>query len=393
MPMPHSNSVFAAFGTTIFTVMSALAREHQAINLGQGFPDEDGPESVRAVAAEWLRSGNNQYPPMLGLPELRAAVAAHDARAYGLAVDWETEVMITSGATEAIADCCLGLIDPGDEVVLFEPLYDAYEPMVRRAGGIPRLVRLEPPEWRLPLDALASAFSRRTRLVILNSPLNPAGKVFEESELLAIGRLIIDHDVYAVCDEVYEHLVFDGGRHRPLITLPGLRDRCLRIGSAGKTLSMTGWKVGYVVAAAPLLAAVAKAHQFVTFTTPPNLQAAVAYAFEHERGYIEGLAAEQQRRRDRLAAGLGAAGLRVLPSAGSYFLVADIRGVGWTAGDDAFCRWLTTEVGVTAIPLSAFYCRGEERPVPSDYVRFCFCKRDEVLDLAIERLRAYFGSA
>lgn len=387
--MKPPNSVFAGYGTTIFTVMSALARETGAINLGQGFPDEEGPEELRRLAAQAVMDGPNQYPPMLGLPELRQAVARRNHLDYGLTVDGEREVMITSGATEALADCFLALIEPGDEVVLIEPLYDSYLPMVRRAGGIPRLVRMEPPEWALPRRALIEAFSPGTKLLVVNSPHNPSGRVLAEDDLAFLADLVLAHDAYAVCDEVYEHLVFDDRRHYPLMTFPGMRDRCLRIGSAGKTFSATGWKVGYVTAASALIDAVAKAHQFVTFTTPPNLQRAVALGLASDDGYFRNLAATQQRKRDRLARGLAQAGFQVLATEGSYFLTVDIRSVGFNGSDEAFCRHLTTEAGVAAVPLSAFYAGGEN----TGFVRFCFCKRDEVLEEAIARLNRHFGKS
>lgn len=269
--MKPANSILSSYGVTVFETMSRLAIETGAINLGQGFPDDNGPEALRQLAADAVMEGPNQYPPMLGIPELRQAVAAHNKRFYGLDVDWQTEVMVTSGATEALADCLLALIEPGDEVVLIEPLYDSYLPMVRRAGGIPKLVRVAPPEWELPRDALAAAFSDKTKLILFNSPQNPAAKVYALDELQFIADLVEKYDAYAVCDEVYEHIVFDGAGHIPLMTLPGMRERCVRIGSAGKTFSMTAWKVGYMTAPAHLLGAIAKAHQFVTFTTPTNL--------------------------------------------------------------------------------------------------------------------------
>lgn len=386
--MKPANTVLSAYGTTIFTVMSALAAEHDAINLGQGFPDEEGPEDIRRIAADAVRDGPNQYPPMLGLPELRAAVADHNRRFYGLDVDWRTEVMVTSGATEALADCFLGLINPGDEVVLMEPLYDSYLPMVRRAGGMPRLVRMAPPHWALPQADLEATFSQRTKLLVLNSPHNPAGKVFTREELRFIGALVEAFDAYAICDEVYEHLVFDGRVHIPLMTLPGMRERTLRIGSAGKTFSATGWKVGYITAAPPLLTAAAKAHQFVTFTTPPNLQHATAYGLNQQTSYFRDLAATQQRKRDRLTAGLKDAGFEVLASDGSYFLTVDIRSAGFNGTDADFCRHITTAAGVAAVPVSAFYHGGG----PHHYARFCFCKKDEILDEACNRLRRHFLS-
>ncbi len=313
-------------------------------------------------------------------------MAAHDARFYGLEVDWEREVMVTSGATEALTAALLGLIEPGDEVVLFAPAYDSYAPMLRRAGATPRWINLYPPDWSFDRAALARAFSSRTKLLLLNNPLNPAAKVFSRAELELLAEFVDGADAYAVCDEVYEHLVFDGRVHVPLITLPGMRERCLKIGSAGKTFSLTGWKVGYITAAPPLVAAAAKAHQFIVFTTPPNLQAAVARGLAKPDSYFTGLAAEMQRRRARLADGLAAIGVPSLPCQGTYFLTIDRRAVplGWNdvADDVAFCTRLIAEAGVAAIPLSAFYA---EAPA-TDFVRFCFAKQDAVLDGAVERL-------
>ena len=385
--MKAANSILSSYGTTVFEVMSRLAQEHDAINLGQGFPDQDGPEDLRRVAAEALLAGPNQYPPMLGIPELRQAVAAHNARFYGLEVDWQRQVMVTSGATEALAACLFGLIEPGDEVILIEPLYDCYLPMVRRAGGIPRLVRIAPPDWRLPKEALAAAFSAKTKLILLNSPMNPAAKVFDAAELGLIAEFLVKHDAYALCDEVYEHILFDGLRHVPLMSLPGMAERCLRIGSAGKTFSLTGWKVGYITAAAELLSPVAKAHQFVIFTTPPDLQKAVAFGLGKDEAYFQGLSREMQAKRDRIAAGLEGVGFQVIACQGTYFITADFRPLGFTGDDVAFCRHITTEARVTAVPVSAFYQEGDL----DHFVRFCFCKRDEVLDEAIARLAKLFG--
>jgi aspartate/methionine/tyrosine aminotransferase len=261
--------------------------------------------------------------------------------------------------------------------------------MVRRAGGVPKLVRIEPPDWALPRAQLEAAFSPRTKLIVLNSPHNPAGKVFDTDELAFIAGLVRDYDAYAVCDEVYEHLVFDGRAHLPLMLFPGMRERSLRIGSAGKTFSATGWKVGYVTAAPALLAAVAKAHQFVTFTTPPNLQKATAYGLDQDDSYYHGLAAAQQAKRDRLAAGLAAAGFAVLASQGTYFLSVDIRSVGFNGDDEAFCRHITQEAGVAAVPVSAFYQDGHI----DHFARFCFCKQDALLDEAAARLKRHFAGA
>jgi len=384
-----ANAILSSYGTTIFTVMSALAREHNAVNLGQGFPEGLEPPAVLKAAAEAALCGPHQYPPMTGIPELRQAIAKHDRHFYGLDLDPETEVMVTSGATEALADCLFGLIEPGDEVVLIEPLYDSYLPIVRRAGGIPKLVRVEPPEWTLPRTALEEAFSDRTKLVLLNSPMNPSAKVFDADELAFLADLVIRHDAYAVCDEVYEHLVFDGRRHVPLMTLPGMRERCLRIGSAGKTFSVTSWKVGYIIGAPALLAPVAKTHQFLTFTTPTCLQSAVAFGLGQDPAVLEHLAVDMAARRDRLAEGLRAIGFPVLDSAGTYFLTADIRGVGFAGTDEDFCRHITMEAGVTAVPFSAFY--QDRAAAPSHYARFCFAKLDSALDEAVARLSRHFG--
>ena len=384
--MKPANSILASSGTSVFEVMSRLAIEHRSINLGQGFPDGNGPEDVRAKAAHFLEDKPNQYPPMLGVPELRQAVAAHAKRFYGLEIDWEREVMVASGATEVLASCLFGLIEPGDEVVLLEPLYDSYLPIVRRAGAVPRLVRLAPPRWELPKGELADAFSAKTKLILLNSPMNPAAKLFTREELAFIAELVLRHDAYAVCDEVYEHLAFDGRTHIPLMTFPGMRRRCLKIGSAGKTFALTGWKVGYVTAAPELLQPIAKAHQFITFTTPPNLQRAVAYGLGKDDAYFRSLARELETKRDVFAKGLAEVGFDVLACHGTYFISADFRPLGFNGDDVEFCRHITTEAGVTAIPVSAFY----EGAGPDHFVRFAFCKEDEVLRGALERLRRHF---
>jgi aspartate/methionine/tyrosine aminotransferase len=375
-------------GTTIFETMSALARAHAATNLGQGFPDDRGPEHLRAAAAEYVLHGHNQYPPMMGLPELRQAVARHDARFYGLEVDWQTEVLITSGATEALLDCFLALVEAGDEVVLLEPAYDTYAPVLRRLGAIPRAVRLLPPRWDVPLAELAAAITPRTKALVLNSPMNPSGKVFSRDELAGIARLLVASDVYAICDEVYEHLLFGDARHVPLMTLPGMRERTVRIGSAGKTFSVTGWKVGYITAPPALLGPIAKAHQLVTFTTPPNLQHAVALGLAGDDAYFASLGPSMARGRDRLAGGLSALGVPLLDCDGTYFLVADFA--RWMRPDEddvGFCRRMVIEAGVVAIPMSAFYL---EAP-PRSLVRFCFCKQDATVDAALGKLASWLA--
>lgn len=384
--MKLANDILSGYGTTVFEVMSRLALEHGSINLGQAFPDEEGPEGIKTALDRATREHSNQYPPMLGIAELRQAVAAHDKRFYGLEVDWQSEVMVSSGATESLAASLLGLIGPGDEAVVFEPLYDSYLPMIQRAGATARLVRLAPPDWALPREELAAAFSDMTKLILLNSPMNPTGKVFNEDELAFIAELVERYDTYAVCDEVYEHLIFDGRRHVPLITQAGMRDRCVRIGSAGKTFSMTGWKVGYATAAPALLSVIAKAHQFLVFTTPPNLQRAVAYGLDHEEAWYTGFAAELEAKRDLFAAGLRRIGFEVLPCDATYFMNADFRPLGFNGSDVEFCRYITVEAGVTAVPAGAFFAStGTEH-----LVRFAFCKRREVLDEALARLEALF---
>jgi aspartate/methionine/tyrosine aminotransferase len=383
------NDLLSATGTTIFTVMSALAVEHGAINLGQGFPDYDGPPDVIHAAAAALLDGRNQYPPMTGLPELRQAVAQANKRFYGIEVDPASEVVVTSGATEAITACLMAVLNPGDECVLIEPLYDTYLPVVKLLGAVPKLVRLSPPKWELPRAELAAAFGPKTKAILLNTPMNPAGKVFTAAELAFIAELLAKHDAYAVCDEVYEHLTFDGWKHIPLMTLPGMRGRCMRVGSAGKTFSLTGWKIGYVTCDRSLAPNVAKAHQNLTFTTPPNLQRGVAVGLMKDDAYFEGLSASLQAKRDRLGAGLARLGFGVLPTQGSYFITTDFRPLGFAGDDVAFCRALTMEAKVTAIPVTAFYASAD---APRHFARFAFCKGDAVLDAALERIEAWLSA-
>ncbi|MBF0168278.1 MAG: aminotransferase [Alphaproteobacteria bacterium] len=385
--MKPGNSILSGYGTTIFETMSRLAAQHQAVNLGQGFPEGlECPEVIEACIRA-TRAGPHQYPSMLGTPELRQAIAAHAERFYKLKLDWQSEVMVTSGATEALADCLLGLIEPGDEVVLIEPLYDSYLPIIRRAGGIAKLVRLKPPLWDLPREELANAFSDKTKLILLNTPMNPAARVFDRDELTFIATLLDKYDAYAVCDEVYEHLIYDGLDHVPLITLPGMRERCARIGSAGKIFSLTGWKIGWVVAAPKLLQPIIKAHQFLTFTTPPMLQNAVAFGLGLPDEFFAKLKTDLANRRDKLKAGLQRIGFATLEAKGSYFLTADFRPLGFNGKDDDFCRYITEQAKVTAIPISAFY----QSDPPDHFARFCFAKQDEAIDEALHRLGRFFG--
>ncbi|MGR4862464.1 aminotransferase [Caulobacter sp. LARHSG274] len=379
--------VYADLPTTVFEEMSGLARQTGAINLGQGFPDDAGPMALRRKAGEALLSGTNQYPPMRGLPALRQAVAGHYGGTQALDLDWETEVTVTSGATEALAAAFLSLISPGDEVVLFQPLYDAYLPMVKRAGGVPRLVRLTPPHWRFDRAMLEAAFSPRTRMVVLNTPLNPAGTITPDEDLALLAEFCVRHDAVAVCDEVWEAVVFDGRRHRPLIGYPGMRQRTVKIGSAGKLFGMTGWKVGFLCAAPALTKALAGAHQFLTFTTPPNLQEAVAFGLAEPGDWFESMPAGLQRSRDRLAAALGAVGFAVLDSGGTYFLNVDLRASGVAEDDRTFALRAVRDHGVASIPVSAFYAEDPVRHI----LRLCFAKADDTLDEAVRRLAAARG--
>jgi N-succinyldiaminopimelate aminotransferase len=378
--MRAGNRVYAGLGTTIFETMSGLAREHGAVNLGQGFPDSGEPRDVVEVAAEHIRTGWNQYPPLLGLPELRQAHAQHAARFYELKLDWEREILVTSGATEAIAASLFSLIEPGDEVVLLEPAYDAYLPLVLRAGGVPRFVTAHPPAFRVEREALQAALSSRTKCIVVNTPVNPTGRVLDVEEIGFIAEAAASVDAYVLSDEVYEHLVFDGRRPTTLLAHPLLRERALRITSAGKTFSLTGWKVGSVAAAPPLLQLVARAHQFLTFTTPPHLQAAVAYGLGKADAYFDDLANGMQHKRDLFRNGLLELGFSVLPTEGTYFLNVDIE--RFRKDDVTFCRELVGQVGVAAIPMSSFYAE----PTVRNVVRFCFAKKDEVLGEALRRL-------
>lgn len=377
----RAHPVFADMPTTIFETMSGLAWTHGAINLGQGFPDSPGPESLRRAAADALMTGSNQYAPSRGLPELREAVVEHYGRMQGVPLTTEG-VLITSGATEALAAVVMAYVRPGDEVVIFEPAYDAYRPLIERAGGVARSVMLAPPLWRLTEAAVEAVIGPNTRAVMFNTPHNPTARAFDAEELAALARVCIRHDLIAISDEVWEHVIFEGRRHLSLIAEPGMKARTLKIGSAGKMFGMTGWKIGFVCGDPGLIDPVAKAHQFLTFATPPNLQSAVALGLGWPEAAFVEMRADLQRSRDRLAAGLKAQGFSLTASEGTYFLGVDLAASGVDLGDEDFCRRIVTGFGVAAIPVSAFVSGNGAGSI----ARLCFAKSDDVLDQAIERL-------
>ena len=367
---------------TIFSEMSALAVRTGAVNLGQGFPDVDGPPSVIAAAVDALRDGRNQYAPGIGVPALRQAVAAHQARHYGLELDPDSQVVITTGCTEAIAGAMLGLVEPGDEVIVLEPYYDSYVAMIEMAGGVRRPVTLRAPDFRLDVDALRAAVSPRSRFVLLNSPHNPTGTVLTQAELQAVADIAIEHDLVVITDEVYEHLVFTGSTHVPMATLPGMFERTLTLSSAGKSYSFTGWKVGWATGPADLVGAVLAAKQWLTFTSGSPLQPAVALALTDEPDFPAELAASLEQRRDLLCAGLADAGLSPNVPEGTYFATTDITHLGWADGL-AFCRALPERAGVVAIPTQGFH---DDQDAGRQLVRWAFCKQPDVITEGISRL-------
>lgn len=384
-PVHSSARRIAGMGETIFAEMSALATRTESVNLGQGFPDTDGPAEVLESAVTALRGGANQYAPGIGIPVLRQAIARHQQRHYGIELDPDREVVVTTGCTEAIAGALLGLVDPGDEVVVLEPYYDSYTAMIAFAGGVRRPVTLRAPDFRLDPAELEAAVSPRTRLILLNTPHNPTGRVLDEVELAAVARVARQHDLLVVTDEVYEHLVFDGRRHVPLATLPGMAERTLTLSSAGKSWSVTGWKVGWATGPAELVAAVTAAKQWLTFTSGAPLQPAVAAALDSSADFPARLARDLQARRDELVAGLDAAGLASYTPEGTYFATTDVSGLGWASGGD-FCRALPERAGVVAIPSEVFYDDPDAPGAGRHLVRWAFCKQPEVIAEAVGRL-------
>lgn len=383
-PSAPGHPVYREMDASIFERMSTLARETGAINLGQGFPDAPGPADLLAAAADALLTRSNQYPPMAGLPELRAAVSAHYAAHQGLNLD-PAGIVVTAGATEAISASLLALVQPGDEVLVFAPLYDAYLPLIARAGGVAKVVKLAPPDWRITAQALAQAVGPRTRFMIVNSPNNPTGVVLDDETLALLARTCLTHDLVAICDEVWEHVVEPGVRHRSLMTMPGMAARAIKIGSAGKIFALTGWKVGWACATPLLARLVMRAHQYLSFTVPPNLQWAVAQGLAKPAAWFEDQRTATTASRERLVSGLTKAGFVLLPAGATWFVIVDLPASGIMLGDIDFCERSAREARVAAIPISPFY----PADAATGLVRLCFTKADDVLDEAVTRLVAF----
>jgi len=375
------NPLYESMKVSVFERMSLAAARHGAVNLGQGFPDFGWPDEILDAAARALIEGSNQYPPSRGLPALREAIAAHYERHFGQKLDAD-HVCVTSGATEALGAMILATVSPGDEVILFTPAYDSYAPMIRRAGGVPVEIALRPPLWRIERDDLEAAVTSRTRALLFNNPHNPTGRLFGKEEIEAVADLAIAHDLTIISDEVWEHVLLGGERFTPLATLPGMAERTLKAGSAGKIFSLTGWKVGWIVASPDNAAVAARAHQFLTFSTAPNLQAAVAYGLEAGDGWIEPMRARFARALDRMSAGLEQAGYAVLEPASTYFLCVDLRASGIAVDDEAFAAAAVERAGVATVPVSAF----AEKDPSRHLVRLCFAKRDDTIDAGIEAM-------
>ena len=372
------NPIYEQMKTSVFERMSSLAAKHGAVNLGQGFPDFGWPEEILDRAARAVKENSNQYPPSRGIPQLREALAGHYNRWFGESLGADC-VCVTSGATEALAACILATVTPGDEVIIFTPAYDSYAPMIRRAGGTVREIALQPPEWRIERMAVEAAIGPKTRAILFNNPQNPTGRLFDRDELQVIADISVEHDLTVISDEVWEHILLDGQEFTPLATLPGMAERTLKVGSAGKIFSLTGWKVGWIVAAPEMASVAARAHQFLTFSTAPNLQAAVAFGMAEGDGWIEPMRQRFARARDRLAEGLNGAGYSTLHAASTYFLCVDLKQSGIALDDESFATAAVEKAGVAVVPVSAF---AEQNPA-RHIVRLCFAKRDETLDAGI----------
>jgi aspartate/methionine/tyrosine aminotransferase len=372
------NPLYEQMATSVFERMSGLATKHGAVNLGQGFPDFGWPDEILNAAADAVRHGSNQYAPSRGLPAIRQAVAAHYGRQFGQQLSAD-HVCVTSGATEALGAAILATVAPGDEVIIFTPAYDSYAPMIRRSGGKPVEIALQPPGWRIDRATIEAAVTDRTRAILFNNPHNPAGRLFDADELEAVASVARERDLIVISDEVWEHIVLDGGRFTPLASLPGMAERTIKIGSAGKIFSLTGWKVGWMVAAPELASVVARAHQFLTFCTAPNLQAAVAFGLDEGDAWLQPMRERFERARDRMTSGLRDAGFTVLDAAATYFLCVDLKASGITADDETFAALAVEQAGVAVVPLSAFAEQSPSRHL----VRLCFAKKDETIDAGV----------
>lgn len=372
------NPLYEQIQTSVFERMSALAIRHDAVNLGQGFPDFGWPDQILDAASQALKEGSNQYPPSRGIPQLRQAIADHCDRHFGEALEPD-HICVTSGATEALGACILATVTPGDEVIVFTPAYDCYAPMIRRAGGTVREIALRPPEWRIEREALDSAIGPKTRAILFNNPHNPTGRLFDRDELLAVANAAEAHDLIVISDEVWEHILLDDQDFTPIATFGGMGARTLKVGSAGKIFSLTGWKVGWIAAAPELAGVAARAHQFLTFSTAPNLQSAVAFGMSEGDPWIQPMQQRFARARDRMVEGLRAAGYATLQPASTYFLCVDLHASGIALGDEEFAAAAVEQAGVAVVPLSAF---AEQEP-PRHLVRLCFAKRDETIDRGV----------
>ena len=372
------NPLYERMKTSVFERMSALAAQHDAVNLGQGFPDFGWPDEILEAAARAVREGSNQYPPSRGITPLREAIAAHYRRHFGQELTAD-EVCVTSGATEALGAAILATVQPGDEVIILTPAYDSYAPMIRRGGGMPVEVALRPPEWRIEREALEQAVTPQTRAILFNNPQNPTGRLFDSEELDIIAAISRDHDLVVISDEVWEHILLDGQRFTPLASLPGMAERTIKIGSAGKIFSLTGWKVGWMVAAPALAPVAARAHQYLTFSTAPNLQAAVAFGLDEGDAWLRPMRDRFRRSRDLMAQGLRSAGYAVLDIAATYFLCVDLKASGLDLGDERFAAEAVSRAGVAVVPLSAF----AEKDAPRHLVRLCFGKRDATIEAGV----------